>query len=136
MTRGAPHVTSLRAWLHPHPWVLTVTQKKNQIVLLKSKLLSHPGSPTPIRNVDGMCCSLVLDTVTSTPQWTRKPRPRVYLEKSTYHTRLFIIRGPGQVFSRFASPPPESEPRHLPHIIDFLNKYMMIIMVYVSFRNM
>jgi hypothetical protein len=39
-----------------------------------------------------MCCLLVLDSVTSTPQWIRQPRPRVYLKEGTYHTRLF--RGP------------------------------------------
>ena len=36
-----------------------------------------------------MCCLLVLDSVTSTPQWIRQPRPRVYLKEGTYHTRLF-----------------------------------------------
>ena len=36
-----------------------------------------------------MCYLLVLDSVTSTPQWIRQPRTRVYLEKGTYHTRLF-----------------------------------------------
>jgi hypothetical protein len=41
---------------------------------------------------DDMCCLLVLDSVTSTPQWIRQPRPRVYLKEGTYHTRLF--RGP------------------------------------------
>ena len=39
-----------------------------------------------------MCCLLVLDSVASTPQWIRHPRPRVYLKEGTYHTRLF--RGP------------------------------------------
>ena len=39
-----------------------------------------------------MCCLLVLDSVISTPQWIRQPRPRVYSEEGTYHTRLF--RGP------------------------------------------
>jgi hypothetical protein len=39
-----------------------------------------------------MCCLLVLESVTSTPQWIRQPRPRVYLKEGTYHTRLF--RGP------------------------------------------
>ena len=28
---------------------------------------------------DAMRCLLVLDSVTSTPQWTRQPKPRVYL---------------------------------------------------------
>jgi hypothetical protein len=37
-----------------------------------------------------MFCLLVLDSVTSTPQWLRQPRPRVYFKKG--HTRLF--RGP------------------------------------------
>ena len=36
-----------------------------------------------------MCSLLVLDSVTSTPQWIRQPRPRVYLKEGTYHTRLF-----------------------------------------------
>jgi hypothetical protein len=35
---------------------------------------------------------LVLDSVTSTPQCIRQPRPRVYLKEGTYHTRMF--RGP------------------------------------------
>jgi hypothetical protein len=39
-----------------------------------------------------MCCLVVLDSVTSTPQWIRQPRPRVYLKEGTYHTRL--SRGP------------------------------------------
>jgi hypothetical protein len=39
-----------------------------------------------------MCCLLVLDSVTFTPQWIRQPRPRVYLNEGTYHKRLF--RGP------------------------------------------
>jgi hypothetical protein len=39
-----------------------------------------------------MCCLLVYDSVTSTPQCIRQPRPRVYLKEGTYHTRLF--RGP------------------------------------------
>jgi hypothetical protein len=41
---------------------------------------------------DGMCCLLVLDSVTSTPQWIHQPRMCVYLKEGTYHTRLF--RGP------------------------------------------
>jgi hypothetical protein len=28
-----------------------------------------------------ICCLLVLDSVTSTPQWIRQPRPRVYLKE-------------------------------------------------------
>ena len=42
---------------------------------------------------DGLmiCCLLVLDSVTSTPQWIRQPRARVYLKEGTYHTRL--LRG-------------------------------------------
>jgi hypothetical protein len=39
-----------------------------------------------------MFCLLVHDSVTSTPQWIRQPRPRVYLKEGTYHTRL--SRGP------------------------------------------
>jgi hypothetical protein len=39
-----------------------------------------------------MCCLLVLDSVTSTPQWIRQPRPHVSLNEGTYHTSLF--RGP------------------------------------------
>jgi hypothetical protein len=39
-----------------------------------------------------MMMMLVLDSVTSTPQWISQPRPRVYLTEGTYHTRLF--RGP------------------------------------------
>ena len=39
-----------------------------------------------------ICCLLVLDSVTSTSQWVRQPRPREYLKEATYHTRLF--RGP------------------------------------------
>jgi hypothetical protein len=38
------------------------------------------------------CCLLVLDSVTSTLQCIRQPRPCVYLKEGTYHTRLF--RGP------------------------------------------
>ena len=38
---------------------------------------------------DMMFCLLVLDSVTSTPQCIRQPRPRVYLKEGTYHTRLF-----------------------------------------------
>ena len=41
---------------------------------------------------DDMCCLLVLDSVTFTPQWIHQPRPCVYLKEGTYHTRLF--RGP------------------------------------------
>ncbi len=39
-----------------------------------------------------MCCLLVLDSVTSTPQWIRQTGTRVYLKEGTYHTRRF--RGP------------------------------------------
>jgi hypothetical protein len=39
-----------------------------------------------------MMLFMVLDSVTSTPQCIRQPRPRVYLKEGTYHTRLF--RGP------------------------------------------
>jgi len=39
-----------------------------------------------------MFCLLVFDSVTSTPQWIRQPRPRVYLKEGTCHARLF--RGP------------------------------------------
>ena len=42
--------------------------------------------------IDDVVCLLVLDSVTSTPQCIRQPRPRVYLKEGTYHTRLF--RGP------------------------------------------
>jgi hypothetical protein len=28
---------------------------------------------------DDMCCLLVIDSVTSTSQWIRQPKPRVYL---------------------------------------------------------
>ena len=38
------------------------------------------------------CCLLVLNSVTSTLQCIRQPRPFVYLKEGTYHTRLF--RGP------------------------------------------
>ena len=31
-----------------------------------------------------MCCLWVLDSVTSTPQWIRQPRPRVYLKQPTF----------------------------------------------------
>jgi hypothetical protein len=31
-----------------------------------------------------MCSLLVLDSVTSTPQWIRQPRPRVYLKEGKY----------------------------------------------------
>ena len=31
-----------------------------------------------------MCCLLVFDSVTSTPQWIRQPRPRVYLRYVPY----------------------------------------------------
>jgi hypothetical protein len=41
---------------------------------------------------DDMRCLLVLNSVTSTPQWIRQPMPCVYLKEGTYHTRLF--RGP------------------------------------------
>jgi hypothetical protein len=44
------------------------------------------------------CCLLVLDSVTSTPQCIRQPRPRVYLKEGTYHTRLF--RGPNTVWAQ------------------------------------
>jgi hypothetical protein len=37
-----------------------------------------------------MCCLLVLDSVTSNPQWIRQPKPRGYLQEG--HKRLF--RGP------------------------------------------
>ena len=37
----------------------------------------------------GVCCLLVLDSVTFAPQCIRQPRPRVYLKEGTYHTRLF-----------------------------------------------
>ena len=44
-----------------------------------------------MREIDDVVL-LVLDSVTSTPQCIRQPRPRVYLKEGTYHTRLF--RGP------------------------------------------
>ena len=44
---------------------------------------------------DDMCCLLVLDSLTSTPQWIRQTKPRVYLQEGTYHKRLF--RGPSVV---------------------------------------
>jgi hypothetical protein len=37
------------------------------------------------------CCLLVLDSVTSTPQCIRQPRPRVYLKKGTYHMFRFCF---------------------------------------------
>jgi len=62
-----------------------------------------------------VCCVLVLDSVTSTPQWIRQPRPRVYLKKGTYHTRLF--RGPStndmkrRVVLATGPTPPRFDPR-------------------------
>jgi hypothetical protein len=38
--------------------------------------LKFDGPPKQVRD---MCCLLVLDSVTSTPQWIRQPKPRVYL---------------------------------------------------------
>ena len=37
--------------------------------------------------IERVCCFLVLDSVTSTPQWIRQPRPRVYLKEGTYPIR-------------------------------------------------
>jgi hypothetical protein len=45
--------------------------------------------PPPSAAPRDMCCLLVLDSGTSTPQWIRQPKPRVYLQEGTYHTRLF-----------------------------------------------
>ena len=49
-----------------------------------------PGSSPPPPPEMMMCCLMVLDTVTSTPQWIRQPRPRVYLKEGTYPV---MIRG-------------------------------------------
>ena len=40
-----------------------------------------------------MCCLLVLDSVASTPQWIRQPRPRVYLKEGSY-----ISKTPSDIF--------------------------------------
>ena len=66
---------------------------------------------------------MVLDSVTSTPQWIRQPWKRVYLKEGTYHTRLFrgpstndmksrmVLAAPGPLLT----PPPSSPPPKTPH---------------------
>jgi hypothetical protein len=67
------------------------------------------------RPVMMMFCLLVLDSVTSTPQWIRQPRPRVYLKEGTYHTRLF--RGPSTNDMKRQDGPSRSWPT--PHTTPF-----------------
>jgi hypothetical protein len=42
-----------------------------------------------------LCCLLVLDSVTSTPQWIRQPRPRVCLKEGKLLVLDFRVYGLG-----------------------------------------
>ena len=72
-------------YLNPH-----AGQDKDELKAALQKPLQYTNIETG--EVWVMCCLLVLDSVTSTPQWIRQTRPRVYLKEGTYHKRLF--RGP------------------------------------------
>ena len=89
---------------------------RSQNLAPNSNIKSH--SPNKMM----MCCLLVLDSVTSTPQWIRQPWKRVYLKEGTYHTRLFrgpstndmksrmVLAAPGPLLT----PPPSSPPPKTP----------------------
>ena len=44
--------------------------------------------------VGDMCCLFILNSVTSTRQWIRQPKPHVYLPKGTYPDDTKLFRGP------------------------------------------
>jgi hypothetical protein len=92
----------------PGAWVTEFILSENQNCQGKYIYLSHTF-------LKMMCCLLVLDSVTSTPQWIRQPRARVYLEEGTYHTRLF--RGPSTNEMKKMDGPSRSWPT--PHTTPF-----------------
>jgi hypothetical protein len=48
---------------------------------------------SPTFDMPDMCCLVVLDSVPSTPQWIRQPKPRVFLKQGACLPRPF--RGNG-----------------------------------------
>ena len=75
--------------LHFDAYIVYVSTSRSLLTSLNLDMCGYGNTPDGLYT---MCCLLVLDSVTSTPQWIRQPRPRVYLQEGTYHTRLF--RGP------------------------------------------
>ena len=62
--------------LHFDAYIVYVSTSRSLLTSLNLDMCGYGNTPDGLYT---MCCLLVLDSVTSTPQWIRQPRPRVYL---------------------------------------------------------